>query len=257
MKLKGSDIVVECLLEQGVDTVFGYPGGTILEVYDSLYKYQDKINHVLTSHEQGAAHAADGYARVTGKVGVAMATSGPGATNLVTGIATAYMDSIPVVFITANVAASSLGKDGFQEIDIKGVTIPITKHNYIVKRAKDIAPTIRRAFEIAKEGRPGAVLIDITKNATIESAEYESKKPNPVTANFDKYTDSQIDKAIKMINEAKKPFVFVGGGAIASECSTELRAFVEKIFAVNPSTVLVPSTPVTFPVKLRVFVSGS
>ena len=150
MKLKGSDIVVECLLEQGVDTVFGYPGGTILEVYDSLYKYQDKINHVLTSHEQGAAHAADGYARVTGKVGVAMATSGPGATNLVTGIATAYMDSIPVVFITANVAASSLGKDGFQEIDIKGVTIPITKHNYIVKRAKDIAPTIRRAFEIAK-----------------------------------------------------------------------------------------------------------
>ena len=201
MKLKGSDIVVECLLEQGVDTVFGYPGGTILEVYDSLYKYQDKINHVLTSHEQGAAHAADGYARVTGKVGVAMATSGPGATNLVTGIATAYMDSIPVVFITANVAASSLGKDGFQEIDIKGVTIPITKHNYIVKRAKDIAPTIRRAFEIAKEGRPGPVLIDITKNATIESAEYESKKPNPVTANFDKYTDSQIDKAIKMINE--------------------------------------------------------
>lgn len=231
MKLKGSDIVVECLLEQGVDTVFGYPGGTILEVYDSLYKYQDKINHVLTSHEQGAAHAADGYARVTGKVGVAMATSGPGATNLVTGIATAYMDSIPVVFITANVAASSLGKDGFQEIDIKGVTIPITKHNYIVKRAKDIAPTIRRAFEIAKEGRPGPVLIDITKNATIESAEYESKKPNPVTANFDEYTDKQIDQAIKMINEAEKPFVFVGGGAIASECSTELRAFVEKIDA--------------------------
>ena len=155
MKLKGSDIVVECLLEQGVDTVFGYPGGTILEVYDSLYKYQDKINHVLTSHEQGAAHAADGYARATGKVGVCMATSGPGATNLVTGIATAYMDSIPLVAITANVAAGALGKDSFQEIDIKGVTIPITKHNYIVKRAKDIAPTIRRAFEIAKEGRPG------------------------------------------------------------------------------------------------------
>ena len=176
MKLKGSDIVVECLLEQGVETVFGYPGGTILEVYDSLYKYQDRINHVLTSHEQGAAHAADGYARATGKVGVCMATSGPGATNLVTGIATAYMDSIPLVAITANVPATALGKDSFQEIDIKGVTIPITKHNFIVKKVEDLAPTIRKAFKIAAKGRPGPVLVDITKNATISECEYEFVK---------------------------------------------------------------------------------
>ncbi len=231
MKFKGSDIVIESLLEQGVDTIFGYPGGTILEVYDSLYKYQDQINHVLTSHEQGAAHAADGYARATGKVGVAFATSGPGATNLVTGIATAYMDSIPLVCITANVAASALGNDGFQEIDIKGVTIPITKHNYIVKTADEIAPTIRRAFEIAIEGRPGPVLIDITKNATVESAEYERLEKQPNNANFDEFTTTDIDKAIEMIEASEKPFVFVGGGAIASDASEELRTFVERIDA--------------------------
>ena len=165
MEMKGSDIVVECLLEQGVDTVFGYPGGTILEIYDSLYKYQDKINHILTSHEQGASHAADGYARATGKVGVCLATSGPGATNLVTGIATAQMDSIPLVAITANQAVSLLGKDSFQEVDIAGVTMPITKHNFIVKKIEDLAPTIRKAFQIAKEGRPGAVLVDKGKRA--------------------------------------------------------------------------------------------
>lgn len=173
--MKGSDIVVECLLEQGVDTVFGYPGGTILEIYDSLYKYQDKINHILTSHEQGASHCADGYARATGKVGVCMATSGPGATNLVTGIATAYMDSIPVVAITANVAVPMLGKDSFQEIDITGVTMPITKHNFIVKKVEDLAPTIRKAFKIAKEGRPGPVLVDITKDVTLANCDYKKK----------------------------------------------------------------------------------
>ena len=162
MLLTGADIVIECLLEQGVDTVFGYPGGTILNVYDSLYNYRDKINHVLTSHEQGAAHAADGYARATGKVGVCMATSGPGATNLVTGIATAYMDSVPLVAITANVGVPLLGKDSFQEVDITGVTMPITKHNYIVKDVESLAPTIRKAFQIAKEGRPGPVLVDFT-----------------------------------------------------------------------------------------------
>jgi len=239
MKMKGSDIVVECLIEQGVETVFGYPGGTILEIYDSLYKYQDKIEHVLTSHEQGASHAADGYARVTGKVGVAMATSGPGATNLVTGIATAYMDSIPVVFITANVAASALGKDGFQEIDIKGVTIPITKHNYIVKKAGEIAPTMRRAFEIAAEGRPGPVLIDITKNATLEEAEFEAKKPDPIKdERFDAFTEADIDKAIEMIEAAERPFVFVGGGCVAAKCEKELKKFVETIDAPVTDTLM-------------------
>ncbi|MDD6348859.1 biosynthetic-type acetolactate synthase large subunit [Intestinibaculum porci] len=233
MKLKGSDIVVECLLEQGVDTVFGYPGGTILEVYDSLYKYQDKINHVLTSHEQGAAHAADGYARATGKVGVCMATSGPGATNLVTGIATAYMDSIPLVAITANVAAGALGKDSFQEIDIKGVTIPVTKHNFIVKNADDLAPTIRRAFKIAASGRPGPVLVDITKNATVEEGEYT---PEKIEKEVDEqkvgsYKKADIEKAIAMIEKSERPFIFVGGGAIASGASEALKTFVERIDA--------------------------
>ena len=176
MLLTGADIVIECLLEQGVDTVFGYPGGTILNVYDSLYNYRDKINHVLTSHEQGAAHAADGYARATGKVGVCMATSGPGATNLVTGIATAYMDSVPLVAITANVGVPLLGKDSFQEVDITGVTMPITKHNYIVKDVESLAPIIRKAFQIAKEGRPGPVLVDITKDVTAAKCEYQSQK---------------------------------------------------------------------------------
>ena len=180
MNKSGADIVLECLLEQGVDTVFGYPGGTILNIYDSIYKYSDKIRHILTSHEQGAAHAADGYARSTGKVGVCFATSGPGATNLITGIATAYMDSIPIVAITCNVATNSLGKDSFQEVDIVGVTMPITKHSFLVKKAEDIAPTIRRAFEIAASGRPGPVLIDITKDATANSAEYTKQIPKKI-----------------------------------------------------------------------------
>ncbi len=226
MEMKGSDIVVECLLEQGVDTVFGYPGGTILEVYDSLYKYQDKINHVLTSHEQGASHAADGYARATGKVGVCMATSGPGATNLVTGIATAYMDSIPLVAITANVAVPLLGKDSFQEIDITGVTMPITKHNFIVKKIEDLAPSIRKAFQIAKEGRPGPVLVDITKDVTIGSGEYNKQKPEEIERRDYTYPTASIKEAIEMIEKSEKPFVFV-----AANASEELKEFVEKIDA--------------------------
>lgn len=231
MKMKGSDIVLECLLEQGVDTVFGYPGGTILEVYDSLYKYQDKIRHILTSHEQGASHAADGYARASGKVGVCMATSGPGATNLVTGIATAYMDSIPLVAITANVAVPLLGKDSFQEIDISGITMPITKHNFIVKRIEDLAPTIRRAFKIAKEGRPGPVLVDITKDVTQSYCEYNRHWPEVIEKRNYTYATATIKKAIEMIEECERPFVFVGGGVIASDASKELKEFVEKIDA--------------------------
>lgn len=231
MEMKGSDIVIECLLEQGVDTVFGYPGGTILEVYDSLYKYQDKINHVLTSHEQGASHAADGYARATGKVGVCMATSGPGATNLVTGIATAYMDSIPLVAITANVAVPLLGKDSFQEIDITGVTMPITKHNFIVKKIEDLAPSIRKAFQIAKEGRPGPVLVDITKDVTIGSGEYIKQQPERIERRDYTYPTASIKEAIEMIEKSEKPFVFVGGGVIAANAYEELKEFVEKIDA--------------------------
>lgn len=231
MKMKGSDIVLECLLEQGVNTVFGYPGGTILEVYDSLYKYQDKITHILTSHEQGASHAADGYARASGKVGVCMATSGPGATNLVTGIATAYMDSIPLVAITANQAVSLLGKDSFQEIDITGVTMPITKHNFIVKRIKDLAPTIRKAFQIAKEGRPGPVLVDITKDVTQAYCEYTRHCPEVIEKRNYTYPTSSIKEAIEMIEASERPFVFVGGGVIASDASKELKEFVEKIDA--------------------------
>ena len=192
MLLTGADIVIECLLEQGVDTIFGYPGGTILNVYDSLYNYRDKINHVLTSHEQGAAHAADGYARATGKVGVCMATSGPGATNLVTGIATAYMDSVPLVAITANVGVPLLGKDSFQEVDITGVTMPITKHNYIVKDVNDLAPIIRKAFQIAKEGRPGPVLVDITKDVTSAKCEYRSQKKDADVIDVE-YSEETID----------------------------------------------------------------
>ena len=231
MEMKGSDIVVECLLEQGVDTVFGYPGGTILEIYDSLYKYQDKINHVLTSHEQGASHAADGYARATGKVGVCMATSGPGATNLVTGIATAQMDSIPLVAITANQAVSLLGKDSFQEIDITGVTMPITKHNFIVKKVEELAPIIRKAFQIAKEGRPGAVLVDITKDVTLAHCDYKRKEPEHIERRSYTYPTSTIKQAIEMIEASEKPFVFVGGGAVAANASEELKEFVEKIDA--------------------------
>ena len=231
MLLTGADIVIECLLEQGVDTVFGYPGGTILNVYDSLYHYRDRINHVLTSHEQGASHAADGYARATGKVGVCMATSGPGATNLVTGIATAYMDSVPLVAITANVGVPLLGKDSFQEVDITGVTMPITKHNYIVKDVESLAPTIRKAFQIAKEGRPGPVLVDITKDVTAAKCEYHHQKPEKMERRSYTYPTSTLKEAIEMIEKSEKPFVFVGGGVVRSNASQELREFVEKIDA--------------------------
>ena len=230
MQLTGSEIVIECLKEQGVDTVFGYPGGAILNVYDELYKHQNEIKHILTSHEQGAAHAADGYARATGKVGVSLATSGPGATNLVTGIATAYMDSIPIVAITCNVGVSLLGKDSFQEIDITGITLPITKHNFIVKDVNNLAATIRKAFAIAKKGRPGPVLIDIPKDVTANKAEYVKEKPVAVEPSQN-ICETQLDTAVEMIKEAKKPYIFVGGGAILSGASEELYTFAKKVDA--------------------------
>lgn len=230
MQLTGSEIVIECLKEQGVDTVFGYPGGAILNVYDELYKHQNEIKHILTSHEQGAAHAADGYARATGKVGVCLATSGPGATNLVTGIATAYMDSIPIVAITCNVGVSLLGKDSFQEIDITGITLPITKHNFIVKDVNNLAATIRKAFAIAKKGRPGPVLIDIPKDVTANKAEYVKEKPVAVEPSQN-ICETQLDTAVEMIKGAKKPYIFVGGGAILSGASEELYIFAKKVDA--------------------------
>ncbi len=230
MQLTGAEIVVECLKEQGVDTVFGYPGGTILNVYDALYKHSDEIRHVLTSHEQGAAHAADGYARATGRVGVCMATSGPGATNLVTGIATAYMDSVPLVAITCNVNLPALGKDSFQEVDIAGVTMPITKHGYIVKDVNILADTIRKAFQIAGSGRPGPVLVDITKDVTANKCEYEPvkiEKPVP-SAEMD---EKALDSIVELVNNSKKPFVYVGGGAVISGASKEVREFAKLIDA--------------------------
>ena len=230
MQLTGSQIVIECLKEQGVDTVFGYPGGTILNIYDELYKHSDEIRHILTSHEQGASHAADGYARATGKVGVCFATSGPGATNLVTGIATAYMDSIPMVAITANVNLPLLGKDTFQEIDIAGVTMPITKHGYIVKDVTKLADTIRKAFLIAKSGRPGPVLVDITKDVTANKCEFVPAKPEPAVVE-NKYTEEDINTALELIQNSKKPFIYLGGGAIASGAAREVKEFAEKIAA--------------------------
>lgn len=228
MLLSGSEIVIEVLKEQGVDTVFGYPGGSILNIYDELYKHSDEIRHVLTSHEQGAAHAADGYARATGKVGVCMATSGPGATNLVTGIATAYMDSVPMVAITANVAVPLLGKDTFQEVDIAGVTMPITKHGFIVKEVDKIADTLRRAFKIARSGRPGPVLVDITKDATAAKCEYKKKAPEKV--NYERvFTDRDLKKAAELINRSKRPFIYLGGGAVISGATSEVKKFAEKI----------------------------
>ena len=231
MQLTGAEIVIECLKEQGVDTVFGYPGGAILNVYDALYKHSDEITHILTSHEQGASHAADGYARATGKVGVCFATSGPGATNLVTGIATAYMDSIPVVAITCNVGVSLLGKDSFQEIDIAGITMPITKHNYIVKDVNDLANTIRKAFEIARTGRPGPVLIDIPKDVTANKCEYEKVEINPSKVAKVDVDLADVDTAVEMIKASKKPFIFVGGGAVLSGASESLKEFAHKIDA--------------------------
>ena len=231
MQLNGAEIVIECLKEQGVDTVLGYPGGAILNVYDELYKHRDEIRHILTSHEQGAAHAADGYARATGKVGVCLATSGPGATNLVTGIATAYMDSIPVVAITCNVGVPLLGKDSFQEIDIAGVTMPITKYSFIVKDVNQLADTIRKAFRIAKMGRPGPVLIDIPKDVTAKKAEYEKENPGVYNREFTHIDEKEIAAAAEMIRVSEKPFIFVGGGAVLSEASKELKEFVEKMDA--------------------------
>ena len=230
MQLTGAEIVIECLKEQGVDTVFGYPGGSILNVYDELYKHQDEIRHILTSHEQGASHAADGYARATGKVGVCLATSGPGATNLVTGIATAYMDSIPIVAITCNVGVSLLGKDSFQEVDITGITQPITKHNFIVKDVEQLADTIRKAFVIAKKDRPGPVLVDIPKDVTSNKAEYQRQEIQPVYSGKD-ICEEDIETAIKLIKESEKPYIFVGGGAVLSGASEELYTFVKKVDA--------------------------
>lgn len=230
-KISGSEIVIECLKEQGVDIVFGYPGGAILNVYDALYKHQEEITHVLTSHEQGAAHAADGYARATGKVGVCMATSGPGATNLVTGIATAYMDSVPMVAITANVGVNMLGKDSFQEIDIAGVVMPITKHSFIVKNVEDLAPTIRRAFRIAKSGRPGPVLVDITKDVTAAETEYTYEEPAVIERKTDTIQEEDINKVIEMIKVSRRPYIMAGGGAIISGASEELKEFAEKVDA--------------------------
>ena len=237
MQLTGAEIVVECLKEQGVDTVFGYPGGAILNVYDELYKHSDEIRHILTSHEQGASHAADGYARATGKVGVCFATSGPGATNLVTGIATAYMDSIPIVAITCNVGVSLLGKDSFQEIDIAGITMPITKHNYIVKDVTKLADTIRKAFVIAKKGRPGPVLIDIPKDVTGAKTEYTREEPQKVEPSRE-IDETDLNTALTMIRESERPFICVGGGAILSDASEELYEFVKKVDAPVADTLM-------------------
>lgn len=230
MQLTGSEIVVECLKEQGVDTVFGYPGGTILNIYDALYQHSSEIRHILTSHEQGAAHAADGYARATGKVGVCLATSGPGATNLVTGIATAYMDSVPMVAITANVNLPLLGKDTFQEVDIAGVTMPITKHGYIVKNVEILADTIRKAFQIAKSGRPGPVLVDITKDVTAAVCEYTPISPTKIERK-NNYTPEDLQKVLQLINHSQKPYIYLGGGAVIAEAYKEVEQFAELIDA--------------------------
>lgn len=231
MQLTGSEILVECLKEQGVDTIFGYPGGAVLNIYDALYKHQDEIRHILTSHEQGASHAADGYARSTGKVGVCLATSGPGATNLVTGIATAYMDSVPMVAITGNVTVPLLGKDSFQEVDIAGITMPVTKHNFIVKDVTKLADTLRRAFNIAITGRPGPVLVDITKDVTAAKTEYTKVVPKKIERVIETIKEEDVVTAVEMINNASKPMIFVGGGAVISEASEELNSFVDLVDA--------------------------
>ena len=237
MLLKGSDIIIECLLEQGVDNVFGYPGGAVLDIYDSLYKYSDKIHHTLTAHEQGASHAADGYARATGKTGVVIATSGPGATNLVTGIATAYMDSVPMVAITGNVSCPLLGLDSFQEVDITGITLPITKHNFIVKDVTKLADTIRLAFRIAESGRKGPVLIDIPKDVTQKSAEYE-RKDKAAVFETPAADENQIKAAVEMLKEAKRPYIYTGGGVISADACEELARFAELLDAPVSSSLM-------------------
>jgi len=248
MQLTGADILLECLLEQGVDTIFGFPGGAVLNIYDSLYKYRDRIKHYLTSHEQGAAHAADGYARVTGRVGVCLATSGPGATNLVTGIATAYMDSVPVVAITGNVPLNLLGKDSFQEVDIAGITMPITKHNFIVKDVNDLANIVRRAFYIAQEGRPGPVLIDIPKDITAQKAEYTPAPRREIPRLTEYITEKALEYAVELIENSSKPLIYAGGGVISSDASEELLEFAEKINApVTLSLMGMGAFPATHP----------
>ncbi len=238
MLLNGSEIIVECLKEQGVDTVFGYPGGAILNLYDALYKHSDEITNYLTSHEQGASHAADGYARATGKVGVCLATSGPGATNLVTGIATAYMDSIPVVAITCNVNLNLLGKDSFQEIDIAGITMPVTKHNYIVKDVNQLADTIRKAFKIAQTGRPGPVLVDIPKDVTGAMAEYTYKAPEAIIRKTADIDEATIDKVAELVRFSVRPFIIAGGGVIRADAAGELRSFAKKLDAPVADTLM-------------------
>ena len=238
MQINGSQIMIECLLEQGVDTIFGYPGGSILNVYDELYRYQDRIRHVLTSHEQGASHAADGYARATGKVGVCMATSGPGATNLVTGIATAYMDSVPMVAITCNVTLPMLGKDSFQEVDIAGVTMPITKHSFIVKDVKDLAAVMRRAFKIAQTGRPGPVLVDVTKDVTAAVTDFTPQTPELIQRQVDTIDEKDIESVVNAIKKSQRPMIFVGGGAVISGAEKELKEFVYKVDAPVTDTLM-------------------
>lgn len=238
MKLNGSQILIECLLEQGVDTVFGYPGGAILNVYDELYKHRDKITHILTSHEQGASHAADGYARATGRVGVCISTSGPGATNLVTGIATAYMDSVPLIAITGNVGTNLLGRDSFQEVDIRGITMPITKHNFIVRSVEEMADTVRSAFRIAQEGRPGPVLIDLTKNATADVTEFKPQEPDKIEPFDSEIHAEDIDAAVRLIEKYHKPYILAGGGAVIANAQKELKEFAEKTDAPVADTLM-------------------
>jgi acetolactate synthase-1/2/3 large subunit len=238
MQLTGSQILVECLKEQGVDTIFGYPGGSVLNIYDELYRHQDEIRHILTSHEQGASHAADGYARSTGKVGVCLATSGPGATNLVTGIATAYMDSVPMVAITGNVSVNLLGKDSFQEVDIAGITMPVTKHNFIVKDVTELAVTLRRAFKIAQSGRPGPVLVDIAKDVTANKTEYTKVQIQKVGKKADTILEEDIQAGLEMIENAKKPVIFIGGGAVISDAGDEVKEFVSKVHAPVTDTLM-------------------
>lgn len=238
MRLTGAEVIIECLLEEGVDTVFGYPGGQVIPLYDAIYEYKGRIRHILTAHEQGASHAADGYARSTGKVGVCIATSGPGATNLVTGLATAYMDSSPVVAITGNVPLSLLGRDSFQEVDISGITMPITKHNYIVKDIEELADTVREAFKIAREGRPGPVLIDVPKDLQVGTVEYERKESEKVLPRVDRLEEKDIDRAVEMLKAAKRPMFYIGGGVIRSDASEELNKFLEKVDAPCCSTLM-------------------
>lgn len=238
MQLTGAEILIECLLEQGVDTIFGYPGGAVLNIYDALAKYSDRLRHFLPSHEQGAAHAADGYARSTGKVGVCMATSGPGACNLVTGIATAYMDSVPLIAITGNVPLSLLGKDSFQEVDIFGITMPITKHNFIVKNVEEMAEIVRKAFFIAQDGRPGPVLIDIPKDVTAQKAEYEMETPKPIERHIKGITPEAVENAVRMLKQSERPLVFVGGGAVQAGADHELQQFVRILKAPVVSSLM-------------------